>query len=973
MMSKSYFEEHYNSLLFPQGESAADAGLRRAQLGAIFAIGSHFSLRSEPGIIVMPTGSGKTAVLMMAPFLLSAKKVLFITSNVPVRRQITKDFATLKTLKNLMVLPKKTTAPKVAVIKKQVKSKQEWLDVAQNADVVIGLPHSASPAIKGVAEPPNDLFDLILIDEAHHSPAQTWNELIAAFPRAKKILCTATPYRRDGKEVAGKIIYAFPVSEAYKDKIISHIEYVPVNPTAGLIDIDIAKAAEQVILADRKSNLKHLLMVRTDTRTRAEELDEIYKKNTSLKLQMIHSGLSGKEIDKTLDDLENHLLDGIICVDMLGEGFDFPYLKIAAIHSPHRSLEVTLQFIGRFARTNAADIGTAKFVAATNDMQIEAALLYEHGAVWKEIIVNLADTKLFKELFSKETYEGFDPTKDADYDVSDVSLKAINPYCHVKIYSVDRSVNLKEPLPYLDTRKVIYKRFNAKIPILVFVTRREERADWSKIDNFTSIQYDLFVIYYDQKNKLLFICSSSRTNALYERLSSIYKASNPIPVPQSIINKVFSGLSEIQFSSVGMKNRVSGSNNESYRMMTGADVGPRINRSDGKLFHLGHGFARAKDGVKTLTLGASASSKVWSNLHLQIPDFILWCTKQAERIRGFGDSLTHTELDHLPTTTALDEVPNDVVAITADWNDETYRALPTIVGKSGKQSNTCIVTDLALSIDRASTTKTEISFVVEGMNVKQTYKYSFGQEILFSVAGNDRFSVERGSRTVPLVEYLNQFPLSVFFSDCSKLSGREFLSAPTVPVELFDGKSIQVIDWAGSNVDIENEKSRGLAKRSIHEHLESLLVSQFPVVFYDDGTGELADYITLSSDHTRVLLQFYHCKASLEPKPGDRVDDVYEVLGQAVKSARWFKRPAQIFQQLNARADRTKQSEYKKGDSAEVDKLLNDNNDLVVHYEVIIVQPAIKASKCKKISENLSATSDYVKISGGVFSVWGSG
>ena len=48
---------------------------------------------------------------------------------------------------------------------------------------------------------------------------------------------------------------------------------------------------------------------------------------------------------------------------MLGEGFDFPNLKIAAIHSPHKSLVSTLQFIGRFARTNAENIGTAKFIA----------------------------------------------------------------------------------------------------------------------------------------------------------------------------------------------------------------------------------------------------------------------------------------------------------------------------------------------------------------------------------------------------------------------------------------------------------------------------------------------------------------------------------------------------------------------------------------------------------------------------------
>jgi len=35
----------------------------------------------------------------------------------------------------------------------------------------------------------------------------------------------------------------------------------------------------------------------------------------------------------------------------LGEGFDLPALKVAAIHDPHKSLAVTLQFVGRFARS----------------------------------------------------------------------------------------------------------------------------------------------------------------------------------------------------------------------------------------------------------------------------------------------------------------------------------------------------------------------------------------------------------------------------------------------------------------------------------------------------------------------------------------------------------------------------------------------------------------------------------------------
>ncbi|PAC30611.1 hypothetical protein CEJ87_18090 [Caldifermentibacillus hisashii] len=51
---------------------------------------------------------------------------------------------------------------------------------------------------------------------------------------------------------------------------------------------------------------------------------------------------------QALDDLKSRI---VVCVNMFGEGIDIPNLKIAAIHDKYKSLPITLQFIGRFART----------------------------------------------------------------------------------------------------------------------------------------------------------------------------------------------------------------------------------------------------------------------------------------------------------------------------------------------------------------------------------------------------------------------------------------------------------------------------------------------------------------------------------------------------------------------------------------------------------------------------------------------
>src|SRR5690606_35923686 len=72
-------------------------------------------------------------------------------------------------------------------------------------------------------------------------------------------------------------------------------------------------------------------------------------------------------------------LDGIVCVDMFGEGYDFPKLKIAALHAPHRSLVPTIQFIGRFARTNDERTGNATLVSTVSRLQDATARLFQEG------------------------------------------------------------------------------------------------------------------------------------------------------------------------------------------------------------------------------------------------------------------------------------------------------------------------------------------------------------------------------------------------------------------------------------------------------------------------------------------------------------------------------------------------------------------------------------------------------------------
>src|SRR5205814_7819375 len=83
----------------------------------------------------------------------------------------------------------------------------------------------------------------------------------------------------------------------------------------------------------------------------------------------------------------------VVCVDMLGEGFDLPELKIAAFHDIRKTLAVTLQLAGRFTRSRP-DLGNATFIANTADVTVRNELrkLYTRDPDWNLLLPEFSDT-----------------------------------------------------------------------------------------------------------------------------------------------------------------------------------------------------------------------------------------------------------------------------------------------------------------------------------------------------------------------------------------------------------------------------------------------------------------------------------------------------------------------------------------------------------------------------------------------------
>lgn len=957
----SHFSDNYARLAYPKEMTGSpNSGLRKAQLGAMHSIASHFTNNTVPALVVMPTGSGKSAVLTTVPYLLEANRALVITPSRLVREQIAEDIEGLETLKRLGVLPHDVEPPKTLELTERITSAAEWEDLRQH-DVVVAAPPSVSPAYADIPVPPADLFDLLLIDEAHHEQADTWQALLNAFKSAKRVLFTATPYRRDGRELKAKLAYVYHVAAAFEDRIFGKVKFSAVQPqVTGTEDTAIAKEVERIFKDDKAKGLRHYVMVRTDMKKRASELAKLYEKETTLRLQSINSGHGLKHIRSAIKKLREGELDGVICVDMMGEGFDFPNLKIAAIHSPHRSLAVTLQFIGRFARTNAPDVGEATFVAVPQEIGGELSRLYRQGAVWQEIITDIHGGKIAAQQENREIIDSFEKPMVDDLKAEDVPLGAITPYHHVKVFRVIDPIDIHTQIALRPPLEVVHHRATPNFEAAVIIAYQQTTPDWTDLSLFREHKFELFVVYYHPASKLLFINASRRGAALYQHMARQYTKGRHYNLSSERINGVLREMEQHEFFNIGMKNRSPNPNNESYRISAGPSPTGAIDETVGRLNHRGHVYGKAKHNGKEVTFGYSSASKVWSNTESGIPDLIKWCESLAKRIMSDSPLPKIMGLDLLPCGKEVTVFPASSAVIAVGWHPEVYRKHLTVVRSNGDGNDiACEITALDMRIDRAATDASGVRVVIDW----DGWEYP----IQFSLAGCPQFAaadpakpepmLKRGFSRESLLDFLNDHPLNFYLSDFSRVNGVEHFDSD-LKHDPFNPDDIIVIDWVAAGVVITEE----CGPNSIQEYLKTYLMTpDHEVVLHDHGSGEIADFVTVGIANDTVVVKLIHVKGSGGDAPGNRVGDVYEVCGQVVKSLVWLRSGQTLLEKIRLR--RKAGSVWIQGDDARFEHLLKRGiEELGFDFHIGLVQPGISKSIMEpKLGEVIAAARTHIR------------
>lgn len=957
---------------------APNTGFRPGQLGALHSALAHFSVYDEPAILSLPTGYGKTAILMALPFLLRCKRVLVVEPSNALRQQTASHFKELSVLRRLGVVDADTTNPCVLNQKGVPTDPETWNSIAAQ-DVVISTPQSLSPAV--APEAASDLFDLIIFDEAHHVPAETWSAFLAHYSKAKFVFLTATPFRQDRKIIPGRMAYWYPVSKAAKESAFGRVAFTPApvlnDNDDDEIDRSVARTAVARLLADRANGFDHRIFARAATISAARRLVGLYEQ-AGANVRAIDSHASKRTQDKAEAELLAGEIDGVVCVDMFGEGYDFPKLKIAALHAPHRSLVPTLQFIGRFARTNDSATGDATLVAPLSRLKEASVKLFKEGVDIADMIDEVARAQIAEAEADRNVLDLLKIRKQADSDYESVTPLLLELYAHAQIFECQAEPNFSLFEETIGRKLKIAKQWTSDDGLVtLLLTVDTSPPNWATSDVLVNVRHDAFLLAYNRASGLCYIGSTRRTARIYQDLIQTVLPDRHRPISYERTRRALSGLNSLRFYNVGLRNTAINSQAESYRVMTGPAAERAITAGDARAYSQGHFFGSGvgADDVRQ-TIGASSSSRIWSNQRLTVAEYIEWITELNGRLGG-GGGISVSQLDIIQHARTLHRLPGHVIA--AGWHKQAYRSAPRIRWRAAPAApwTTGVITDLELGNFTVDAAHTAMTFDIVSDTFSERFCFNLGGGALFIKVGPSDVEIVAGyDEWTDLASWLSSHPPVFYAADKSSFIGVNLIAAAVNAVaQLRDGDA-QALTWENCRIDKEFGAVEPDGRLSVHQWLESYLLASanHVAIIYDHRSGEAADYITLEQlQGGSIVVRLYHCKAAGGAPSGGRVGDVYEVSGQMLKSIA-FCDASVLAQHIEHRVNGGRHrnpSRFVVGDLNTVKQLLENAPPTGLSFEIFGVQPGISmAAVDAHLADLMVYGLDYVQRGGAAKAQW---
>ena len=394
---------------------------------------------------------------------------------------------------------------------------------------------------------------------------------------------------------------------------------------------------------------------------------EIYKEQSDLNPVLIHSETLDKKT--VLQDivLKKHKI--IVAVDMLGEGFDLPELKVAAFHDIRKSLPITLQFAGRFTRTKYdEELGDASFIANLADINVKNQLaeLYAQDADWNLLLSSLSTGEIDDEIAYEEFISGFKNLGDTT-----ISLQNIRTPLSAVVYKNHTNSwfpsNFKIGMPNFDESDYTFSDINTEKKVLVIVTAKKKNVDWGNFKEIYELQWSITIVFWDSQNNLLFIYSSDKNTS--NDLAEAIIGKDAEQINEINIFRAFHGLQRVSLQNVGLKEFLG--KNIRFRMSVGTDVEQALSIAEKergqKAFVFGVGYV---EGEK-VSLGCSYKGKIWSKLRGGLKEYTEWCIEVGKKL--IDEKIDPNQvLKETLMPKSISTRPKGIFPVWIDWDEEMY-------------------------------------------------------------------------------------------------------------------------------------------------------------------------------------------------------------------------------------------------------------------------------------------------------------
>lgn len=945
-------------------------GLRSPQLGALYAFLSEEQNPTDRKIVVMPTGTGKTETMLSMLIANRCRKVLVTVPSDALRSQLAEKFLTLGILKRFGIVDRDCPWPAVAVLCSNMQNISDWQTLMEKSNVIVSTMSLLSKLDDNVKRLFSENISHVFVDEAHHSEAQSWDDFLQTFKKDKITLFTATPFRNDGKKLQGKYIYAFSLKDAQKQGYYKPIDFLPIREyNDKLADKKIAEKAVARLREDIESGHNHILMARCSTKQRAKDVFEYYREYEDLNPVVVYTGVPEKKnIVERIKNKEHRI---VVCVNMLGEGFDLPEMKIAAIHDTRQSLPVTLQFIGRFTRTSHDnDLGSASVIVNLANKPIEEELqdLYAKDADWNLLLPRISDEATDDQIDFASFINSF-----SNADDSIVSLQLLRPALSAYVYEVSTDTWIPSNWTKVFTPENYQYRFetiNDNSDTLVLVLGGAQSVDFGNVAGINNVVWGMVIVHWivTPKYNHLYI-NTSLGGVDCDALAKVLFDDKVQRITGSQVFRVFGDVKRIAVQNFGGRKF----GDISFKSYYGKEVEEGIKETERRELSKNNIFGTGYRNGDKVTIGCSVKGKIWSYMRGDIRMFCKWCKHMGNLIADetISDDIV---LKNTLRISAINQLP-EVMPLGIDWDTDLYlypeKRYVFVCDNNGYRLD-------QISIELiGDTLKPYIDFRIFNEELDASYRITYsgdgeshchyrveqlsGCTIGFTVGTKQYASITEYFNTdnnAPVIYFANG---GILYANNYVLVEKEILP--------FDKEKLIALPWAGVDLSKESQDVIPYKTDSIQYYFSNYIKDEFDLLYDDDYCGEIADLIGFKIEAKCIHVHLFHLKYASGGVVSSQIKNFYEVCGQAEKCIKWRvtnKRNdffEHLFRRETKRNGESTCSRILKGDKDLLEQMSTDTSwkkDLKFH--VSIVQPALsKRESPEDILNLLGAVKTYLE------------